>query len=101
MEMISVWLPPAAIIGVILFTSNLTNRRIDDLKISLNKRIDDLGTGLNKRMDDLGTGLNKRMDDLRDQMKTDHQNLANQLVGVEDKLDEHITNYSIHSTKGD
>ena len=68
METISVWLPPAAIIGVILFTSNLTNRRIDDLKISLNKR-----------MDDLGTGLNKRIDDLRDQMKTDHQDLANRL----------------------
>jgi hypothetical protein len=90
MEMISVWLPPAAIIGVILFTSNLTNKRMDDLK-----------TSLNKRMDDLGTGLNKRIDDLREQMKTDHQNLANQLVGVEDKLDEHITNYSIHSMKGD
>ncbi len=90
MEMISVWLPPAAIIGVILFTSNLTNRRIDDLKISLNKR-----------MDDLGTGLNKRIDDLRDQMKTDHQDLANHLIRVEDKLDEHITNYSIHSMKRD
>ena len=40
---------------------------------------------------------NKRIDDLRSQMMKDHQNLDNHLTRVEYKLDEHITNYSIHS----
>ena len=44
---------------------------------------------------------NKRIDDLRQQMKSDHQNLANHLTRVENKLDAHITNYEIHNMKGD
>lgn len=31
-ELLTVWLPPAVIIAVILFTNNLTNKRIDDLR---------------------------------------------------------------------
>ena len=75
MDQLVLLLPPAVIIGVMLFTNNLTNKRIDDL---------------------------------RDQMKNNHQNLAIHLTRVEDhltrvenKLDNHITNYGIHKMKGD
>lgn len=48
---------------------------------------------LGKRIDEVG----KRIDDLRDQMRTDHAHLANHLTRVENKLDSHISNYSIHN----
>ena len=56
-------------------------------------------TTLGNRINGLDTNLNKRIDDLRDQMKSDHANLANHLTRVEEKLDKHITDYSIHNIK--
>ena len=74
---IETWLPPAAIIAVVVAFNTI----------------------LSKRIDDLGTRFDKRIDDLREQMKSDHANLANHLIKVEQKLDEHISNYSIHNLK--
>ena len=54
MEQLAQFLPPAIIVGVILFTSNLSNKRIDDF----------------------GTSLNGRIDDLRNQMMREHDILA-------------------------
>ena len=62
------WLPPAVIISVVV-AFNSTTTFI----------------------------LSKRIDDLRDQMRSDHANLANHLTRVENKLDAHISNYSIHN----
>ena len=74
MDQLISWLQPAVVVGVVLFTSNLTNKRISNLQVSLNKRIDDL----------------------RAQMVSDHTNLSNHLARVEKKLDDHIGNYDIH-----
>ena len=68
MDQLVLLLPPAVIIGVILFTNNLTNKRIDDL---------------------------------RDQMKSDHDKLYKLVLETNRKLDEHITDYSIHNMKAD
>ena len=35
MQELVAWLPPAVIIGVVIFTSNLTNKRIDDLRTQM------------------------------------------------------------------
>ena len=71
MDLFATWLPPAAIIAVILFANNQTNRRINDI----NKRIDDT----NKNIDNL-------RDHLRGQMKSDHANLAKQMELVDKRL---------------
>lgn len=42
MEILTAWLPPAVIIAVILFTSNLTNKRIDDLRTQMSREHDNL-----------------------------------------------------------
>ena len=68
MDQLVLLLPPAVIIGVILFTNNLTNKRIDDL---------------------------------RDQMKSGHDKLYKLVLETNRKLDEHITDYSIHKMKED
>ena len=56
-------------------------------------------TTLGNHINGLDTSLNKRIDNLRYQMKSDHTNLANHLTRVEEKLDKHITDYSIHNIK--
>ena len=40
MEIIATWLPPAAIIAVILFTNNQLNKRIDDLRDHLRDQME-------------------------------------------------------------
>ena len=48
---------------------------------------------IEKRIDDLKT----QMTDLKTQMMKDHQNLDNHLTRVEEKIDNHIADYSIHN----
>ena len=48
---------------------------------------------IEKRIDDLKT----QMMDLKTQMMKDHQNLDNHLTRVEEKIDNHIADYSIHN----
>ena len=57
MDLFATWLPPAAIIAVILFANNQTNMRINDL---------------------------------REQMKSDHGNLAKQMELGDQRLSEKI-----------
>ena len=73
MDLFATWLPPAAIIAVILFANNQTNRRINDI----NKRIDD---------------TNRNIDNLRDQMKNDHANLVKQMELGDQRLSDKIDN---------
>ena len=82
-ELLETILPPAVIIGVIIYTNQL------------------LANGINKRIDDLGKTVNNRIGDLRAQMGRDHDKLANHLIRVESKFDSHVTNYSIHKTYED
>lgn len=76
MDQLLSWLQPAVIIGVVLFTSNLTNRRISDLQ----------------------TNLNKRIDDLRVQMTREHDVLASKVDESNKILMEHITDRGSHRT---
>ena len=69
-QLMNTWLPPAVIVGVIIYTNRL-----------------------------LANGINKRIDDLRNQMTREHDTLANHLTRVENKLDSHIGNYEIHNTR--
>ncbi len=41
--------------------------------------------------------IEKRIDDLKMQMMKDHQNLDDHLTRVEEKIDNHIADYSIHN----
>lgn len=41
--------------------------------------------------------IEKRIDDLKMQMTKDHQNLDDHLTRVEEKIDNHIADYSIHN----
>ena len=41
--------------------------------------------------------IEKRIDDLKTQMMKDHQDLDNHLTRVEEKIDNHIADYSIHN----
>lgn len=68
MEQLIPWLQPVIVVGVILFVQRIQFNSLD-----------------------------KHIDDLRDQMKTDHANLAAHLTRVEQKLDAHITDHSIHN----
>ena len=54
MEIIATWLPPAAIIAVILFTSNQLNKRINDS----NKRTDDLRSDMRSEMNSMRSEMN-------------------------------------------
>ena len=76
MELLNVWLPPAAIITVVIYTNRLLANGINGRIDGINKRIDDLGTSLNKRID----GIDKRIDDLRNQMTREHDTLAKKLT---------------------
>ena len=71
MDLFATWLPPAAIIAVILFANNQTNRRINDI---------------NKRIDDTNRNIDNLRDHLREQMKNDHTNLARQMELVDQRL---------------
>ena len=79
-----VWLPPAAIITVVIAFNTL-------MIIMFNKRFDDS----NKRFDD----FNKRFDDLRSQMTREHDVLAAKVDNLTDIVTRHITDYSIHNIK--
>ena len=80
MELLNTWLPPAVIIGVVIYTNRL------------------LANGINKRIDDFRQQMCREIDNLRQQMKSDHNNLADHLTRVENKLDTHVSNYEIHNT---
>ena len=68
---ISVWLPPAAIIAVIIFTQSLMSARIGD--------------------------INKRIDDLRSQMSREHDALAKKVDKTNELLIAHITDHKLHN----
>ena len=77
MDVIHVWLPPALIIGVILYTNRL-----------------------------LATGLNKRIDDLRSQMSREHDTLAKKVDDLKNDVRDltaivtkHISDFDIHSKR--
>lgn len=72
-----VWLPPAAIITVVIAFNTL-------MIIMFNKRFDD---------------FNKRFDDLRSQMTREHDVLAAKVDNLTDIVTRHITDYSIHNVK--
>ena len=57
MEILTAWLPPAVIIAVILFTSNLTNKRIDDLRSQLSREHDALA----KKVDAIDSKLSEHI----------------------------------------
>ena len=57
MEILTAWLPPAVIIAVILFTSNLTNKRIDDLRAQMSREHDNLA----KKVDAIDTKLSEHI----------------------------------------
>ena len=57
MEILTAWLPPAVIIAVILFTSNLTNKRIDDLRAQMSRGHDTLA----KKVDAIDTKLSEHI----------------------------------------
>ena len=67
---INTWLPPAIIVGVIVYTNRL-----------------------------LANGLNKRIDDLREQMQREHDTLAGKVDYLTDTVTKHIMDSSIHSNK--
>ena len=67
---INTWLPPAIIVGVIIYTNRL-----------------------------LANGLNKRIDDLREQMQREHGTLAGKVDYLTDAVTKHIMDSSIHSNK--
>ena len=57
-------------------------------------------TPIEKRIDDLKTQIGDvktQMTDLKTQMMKDHQNLDDHLTRVEEKIDNHIADYSIHN----
>ena len=71
MDILATLLPPAVIIGVILFTSNQNNKRIDDLRSQMTREHD---------------ALAKRVDE------------TNRILGETNKiLIEHITDRKLHS----
>ncbi|MDE0300012.1 MAG: hypothetical protein OXN17_15365 [Candidatus Poribacteria bacterium] len=107
-----VWLPPAAIITVVIAFNTLMiimfNKRFDDINKRFddfyrrsddsNKRFDDFNKrfdDFNKRFDD----FNKRFDDLRSQMTREHDILAGKVDNLTDIVTRHITDYSIHNVK--
>ena len=57
MELLTAWLPLAVIIAVILFTSNLTNKRIDDLRAQMSREHDTLA----KKVDAIDTKLSEHI----------------------------------------
>ncbi|MDE0298517.1 MAG: hypothetical protein OXN17_07795 [Candidatus Poribacteria bacterium] len=57
MEILTAWLPPAVIIAVILFTSNLTNKRIDDLRTQMSREHDNL----TKKVDAIDVKLSEHL----------------------------------------
>ena len=95
MELLNVWLPPAAIIAVVIYTNRLLANGINGRIDGINKRMDDLGTSLNKRID----GIDKRIDDLRNQMTREHDTLAKKVDTLTHTVTEHITDHEIHQIK--
>ena len=57
MEILTAWLPPAVIIAVILFTSSLTNKRIDDLRAQMSREHDNLA----KKVDAIDSKLSEHL----------------------------------------
>ena len=100
-----VWLPPAAIITVVIAFNTLMiimfNKRFDDI----NRRFDDFykrSDDSNKRFDDFNKrfdDFNKRFDDLRSQMTREHDVLAAKVDNLTDIVTRHIADYSIHNVK--
>ena len=70
MELLNVWLPPAVIIGVMLYTNNL-----------------------------LGKSINKRIDDLRSQMTREHDTLAKKVDETNSRLGRIEQNHLDHITQ--
>ena len=64
MELLNTWLPPAAIISVIIYTNRVSanglNKRIDDLRSQMTREHDTLA----KKVDALDTRLSTRLDSL-------------------------------------
>ena len=77
MDLFATWLPPAAIIAVILFANNQTNKRINDI---------------NKRLDDTNKNIDNLREYLLEQMKNDHAHLAKQMELGDQRLSEKIDN---------
>ena len=53
--LLNVWLPPAVIIGVVVFVNSLTNKRIDDLRIQMmsdHKNLLEEVRGIGKKLDE-------------------------------------------------
>ena len=75
MDLFATWLPPAAIIAVILFANNQTNKCINDLR---------------EHMRDNINGLRGEMNAFCDEMKNDHANVLRQLDLVDKRLSEKI-----------
>ena len=84
MDLFATWLPPAAIIAVILFANNQTNKRINDI----NKRIDDT----NRNIDNTNRKIDNLREYLLEQMKNDHAHLAKQIELGDQRLSEKIDN---------
>ena len=88
MEWVNVWLPPALIIGVVLYASKL------------------LANGLNKRIDDLRSEMKGGIANLRHQMQRENDALANKVDDLRgdvrsltETVTKHISNLDIHSKR--
>ncbi len=100
-----VWLPPAAIITVVIAFNTLMiimfNKRFDDINRRFDgfyKRSDDSNKqfdDINRRSDDLSS----RFDEFRSQMTREHDVLAAKVDNLTDIVTRHITDYSIHNVK--
>jgi len=100
-----VWLPPAAIITVVIAFNTLMiimfNKRFDDINRRFDgfyKRSDDSNKqfdDINRRSDDLSS----RFDEFRSQMTREHDVLAAKVDNLTDIVTSHITDYSIHNVK--
>lgn len=49
--LLSTWLPPAAIIAVVFWTNNMTNKRIDDLRSQMERDYDKLWNKFDRKID--------------------------------------------------
>ena len=76
------WGQPAAIIGAVIAVNSIT-------MYLTSKRIDDVG----KRFDDVG----KRISDLHADIIANHSTFDTHLTRIENKLDTHIMNHSVHN----
>ena len=61
-QAIGAFLSPAVLAGIIVWTNNITNRRIEDLNISLNTRIDDVRNQMQREHDALSKKVDKLLE---------------------------------------